>query len=77
MTPGFLCRLQNAGVSLLARGAVAKNAEILVPRHEVAVLRLQVASPKPDWADRAVVTMTERKGGDAWPETRCHRQEGG
>jgi len=42
-------------LALLARSDTSKDAEILVLRHEVAVLRRQVARPKPDWADRAVI----------------------
>jgi hypothetical protein len=43
-------------VVLLARSDTSKDAEILVLRHEIAVLRRQVTRPKPDWADRAVIT---------------------
>ena len=47
-------------VALLARSDTSKDVEILVLRHEIAVLRRQVARPKPDWADRAVIAALAR-----------------
>src|SRR5689334_22250320 len=47
-------------LALLARSDASKNVEILVLRHEIAVLRRQVARPKPDWADRAAMAALAR-----------------
>ena len=42
-------------LTLLGRSQASRNAEIMMLRHEITVLRRQVAQPKPDWADRAVL----------------------
>jgi putative transposase len=47
-------------LALLARSGTSKDVEILVLRHEVAVLRRQVTHPKPNWADRAVIAAPAR-----------------
>lgn len=47
-------------LALLCRSTAAKNAEILILRHEIAVLRRQIHTPKPTWPDRALLAVLAR-----------------
>jgi hypothetical protein len=47
-------------LAVLARSDQAKDAEILILRHQVSVLQRQVKAPRLSWADRAVLTALAR-----------------
>jgi hypothetical protein len=47
-------------LALSARSSASKNAEILILRHEVAVLRRSNPKPRIDWTDRAVLAALAR-----------------
>src|SRR5947207_15918783 len=47
-------------LALLARSDRAKDTEILILRHQVAVLQRQVKAPRLSWADQAVMAALSR-----------------
>ena len=47
-------------LALLARSDHARDAEILILRHQVAVLQRQVKTPRLSWADRAILAALAR-----------------
>ena len=67
----YLALVQVLGwLVLLNRSDAAKTAELLVLRHEVAVLRRRLGKPRFDWSDRAVFAALTRML-PAW--LRAHR----
>ena len=48
-------------LALLPRSDNVKNTEILVLRHQIAVLQRQVRTPRLSWADRAILAALTRR----------------
>jgi putative transposase len=67
----YLIFLQVLGLILImGRRPSSKDVELLVLRHEVAVLRRTNPTPRLDWADRAVFAALIRR---LPTRLRCHR----
>ncbi len=61
---------------MLARSDRAKDAEILILRHQVAVLQRQVKNPRLSWADRAMLAALARDN-PGWGYRRIHGELAG
>jgi putative transposase len=59
-------------LALLARSDRAKDAEILILRHQVSLLQRQVKTPRLSWADRALRAAHRDGRARRRPYGRCY-----